>query len=105
MSTDRRPPPRKHALCASCATTLSCAARQHDRPRSCATRPDGRERSRAPGPRPSAHLERILESRPTSSSDAWLDARSAASYLGLTRTALHKLTAARTIPFEQDGPG
>ena len=37
--------------------------------------------------------------------DDWLDARGAASYLGLTLNALHKHTAARTIPFEQNAPG
>ena len=35
----------------------------------------------------------------------WLDAAGAAAHLGLTRDALHKLTAARAIPFEQDAPG
>jgi hypothetical protein len=37
--------------------------------------------------------------------DGWLDAKEAAEYVGLTPAALHKHTAARTIPFEQDGPG
>lgn len=37
--------------------------------------------------------------------DGWLDARGAADYLSMTATALHKLTAARAIPFEQDAPG
>lgn len=36
--------------------------------------------------------------------DGWLTARQAAEYVGLTLHALHKHTAARTIPFEQDGP-
>ena len=35
----------------------------------------------------------------------WLDAAGAAAHLGLTRHALHKLTAARAIPFEQEAPG
>ncbi|HTA98822.1 MAG TPA: excisionase family DNA-binding protein [Solirubrobacteraceae bacterium] len=35
----------------------------------------------------------------------WMTSREAAAYLGLTLTALHRLTAARTIPFEQDAPG
>ena len=35
----------------------------------------------------------------------WLDVAGAAAHLGLTRHALHKLTAARAIPFEQDAPG
>lgn len=38
-------------------------------------------------------------------SDAWLDSKRAAAYLGVSANALHKLTAARAIPFEQDGPG
>ncbi|MGO9972461.1 MAG: helix-turn-helix domain-containing protein [Solirubrobacteraceae bacterium] len=37
--------------------------------------------------------------------DRWLDSRQAAEYLGLSRNALHRLTASRKIPFEQDGPG
>jgi hypothetical protein len=37
--------------------------------------------------------------------DGWLDAKQAATYLSLSIHALHKHTAARTIPFEQDGSG
>jgi excisionase family DNA binding protein len=37
--------------------------------------------------------------------DGWLTTKQAADYLGTTPNALHKLTAARTIPFEQDAPG
>lgn len=37
--------------------------------------------------------------------DGWLTTRQAADHLGVTLNALHKLTAARAIPFEQDGPG
>lgn len=37
--------------------------------------------------------------------DGWLSAKDAAGYLGITVDALHKLTAARDIPFEQDAPG
>jgi excisionase family DNA binding protein len=37
--------------------------------------------------------------------DEWLDSEAAAAYLSLPRTALHKLTAERAIPFAQDGPG
>jgi excisionase family DNA binding protein len=37
--------------------------------------------------------------------DGWLDSTRAAAYLGITRNALHKLTAERRITFEQDGPG
>jgi hypothetical protein len=38
--------------------------------------------------------------------DAWMTAREAAAYLGFASVhPLHKLTAARTIPFAQDAPG
>jgi excisionase family DNA binding protein len=37
--------------------------------------------------------------------DNWLDARAAAAYLGISVDALHKLAAARRLPFEQEGPG
>jgi len=37
--------------------------------------------------------------------DRWLNTRQAADYLGMTLNGLHKLTAARALPFEQDGPG
>jgi excisionase family DNA binding protein len=37
--------------------------------------------------------------------DRWLNTREAAGHLGVSVHALHKLTAARSIPFEQDGPG
>ena len=50
-------------------------------------------------PRLVAHLAPIpLE-------DGWLNAREAASYIGISTNALHKLTAAREIPFEQDCAG
>jgi excisionase family DNA binding protein len=43
--------------------------------------------------------------RPNSADDdGWLNTREAAKYLGITANALHKLTAARAIPFEQEGP-
>jgi hypothetical protein len=38
-------------------------------------------------------------------SDGWLDSKRAAAYLGMTPSTLFKLTAARTIPFEQEVPG
>lgn len=41
----------------------------------------------------------------TSAHDRWLSSAEAAAHLGMTPNALHKLTAARAIPFEQDGPG
>jgi len=37
--------------------------------------------------------------------DGWIDAKQAAAYLGTTLSSLWKLTAAREIPFSQDGPG
>jgi hypothetical protein len=37
--------------------------------------------------------------------DGWLDAKRAADYLGLSIHALHKLTAERAVPFEQEGQG
>ena len=45
----------------------------------------------------------LVAARP--SDDGWMDARAAAEYLALPRSTLHKLTAAREIPFSQDGPG
>jgi len=37
--------------------------------------------------------------------DRWLDTKGAADYLDITVNALHKLTAARAVPFSQDTPG
>jgi excisionase family DNA binding protein len=37
--------------------------------------------------------------------DGWLTTREAADYLGLSVHALHRLTGARTIAFEQAKPG
>lgn len=42
---------------------------------------------------------------PASADDRWLDSRQAAAYLGITKNALHKLTAAKAIRFEQSAPG
>jgi excisionase family DNA binding protein len=41
----------------------------------------------------------------TAPEDRWLTTRQASQYLGLSVPALHRLTARRAIPFEQDGPG
>jgi hypothetical protein len=49
-------------------------------------------------------LERRLK-RAAKTDDGWLDAKRAADYAGLSVNALHKLTAERAIPFEQEGPG
>jgi excisionase family DNA binding protein len=38
------------------------------------------------------------------SEDKWLTTAEAARYLGVSTNALHEFTAAKTIPFEQDGP-
>lgn len=37
--------------------------------------------------------------------DRWLTTAEAAAHIGRTPTALHKLTAARALPFSQDGRG
>jgi excisionase family DNA binding protein len=42
---------------------------------------------------------------PDAGDAGWLTTRQAAAYLGMSVHALHKLTAAREIPFSQDGPG
>jgi excisionase family DNA binding protein len=47
----------------------------------------------------------VREAATTPSDDGWLTTRQAADYLGLTRTALHRHTAERSIPFQQDCPG
>lgn len=49
--------------------------------------------------------ELIREQQQQPQQDGWLDAKRAAGYLSITANALHKLTAAREIPFEQGGPG
>ena len=41
----------------------------------------------------------------TGRADGWLDTRQAADYLGITKAALYRATAERTIAFEQSGPG
>ena len=42
---------------------------------------------------------------PAQPEDAWLTTRQAAEHLGITVNALHKLTSAKAIVFEQDVPG
>jgi len=37
--------------------------------------------------------------------DRWMESAEAARHIGRSISALHKLTAARRIPFSQDGPG
>jgi hypothetical protein len=43
--------------------------------------------------------------RPGPEPDGWLDSKQAAAYVGMTRNALHKRTAAGDIPCEQEVPG
>lgn len=55
-------------------------------------------------------LEQLLAARrqPTgtaTTADGWMDSARAAEYLGISKASLHKLTATRTIQFEQDAPG
>jgi excisionase family DNA binding protein len=53
-----------------------------------------------------AHLASFMPQPATQQEDdRWLGTREAALYLGLSVNALHRLTAARAIPFEQDAPG
>jgi excisionase family DNA binding protein len=47
--------------------------------------------------------DRLMQ--PSEHDDAWLGSKQAADYLGITLDALHKLTAARRIPFEQEAAG
>lgn len=50
--------------------------------------------------------ERLLERSDACIHDAdeWMDARGAATYLGIHRDTLRKLAAQRAIPVHQDGP-
>lgn len=50
------------------------------------------------------HVWKRMEA-PATVQDGWLDTKRAAEYLGITTNGLHKLTASRLIPFEQNGPG
>lgn len=44
-------------------------------------------------------------SGPAADGDGWLGAAEAATFLGVSVNALHKLTARRALPFAQDVPG
>lgn len=61
------------------------------------------------GPDELAELARrlapYLPQQAPAAEDGWLSTREAATYIGITANALHKHTAARTIPFEQEVPG
>ena len=48
---------------------------------------------------------RFATSKGKGGPDRWMTTAEAADYLGMTANALHKLTAARALPFAQDGPG
>ena len=37
--------------------------------------------------------------------DGWIDTKAAGDYLGISRNAIHRMTAERSIPFEQDCAG
>jgi hypothetical protein len=50
-------------------------------------------------------LRPFLESAEPAPVDRWLTTREAAGHLGISVHALHKLTAARAIAFEQSAPG
>lgn len=53
-------------------------------------------------------VDRLMERTDAQNSErtsGWLDARSAAQYLGVHRDTLRKLAAQRAIPTHQDGPG
>ncbi len=53
-------------------------------------------------------VQRLIErsdANPRTSTDEWMDARSAAEYLGIHRDTLRKLAASRGIPTHQEGSG
>ena len=50
-------------------------------------------------------VEAVAERIGARGEDRWLSTQEAADHLGLTPNALHKLTAARAVPFSQDAPG
>lgn len=52
-----------------------------------------------------AVLRPHLQPKQPDATVGWMTSREAATYLGLTLAALHRLTAARAIPFEQDVSG
>jgi excisionase family DNA binding protein len=52
-----------------------------------------------------ARLAPFLPRSGAADEDRWFSTRQAAEYLGISANALHKLTAARAIPFEQERPG
>jgi excisionase family DNA binding protein len=49
-------------------------------------------------------LEPFVKLAASTSFDGWIGSQEADEYLGITRDALHKLTAAHRIPFHQDVP-
>jgi excisionase family DNA binding protein len=49
-------------------------------------------------------LLELIAATPDPQASDWMDARSAAGYLGIHRDTLRKLAAQRAIPVHQDGP-
>ncbi len=47
----------------------------------------------------------LVDGQPPAHEDGWLGVREAAEYLGISTHALHRLTAARQVPFSQDRLG
>jgi hypothetical protein len=52
-----------------------------------------------------ARLAPYLPQPAAAQDDGWLDSAAAARYLGISRAALHRYSAAKTIPCEQDCSG
>ena len=50
-------------------------------------------------------VDRLAPLLPNAGAGEWMTTAQAAAYLGLTTTALHKLTSARLVPFSQEKPG
>jgi excisionase family DNA binding protein len=49
--------------------------------------------------------EKLLPYLPGSTTDSgWMNSRAAADYLGMPISTLHRLVAAKEIPYSQDGP-
>lgn len=55
-------------------------------------------------PRLAHRLAAILREQ-SQSQDGWLDSRQAADYLRVSVSTIHRLTASRSIAFEQSSPG
>ena len=68
-----------------------------------------REQPAEPTPRAAIDVDdlanQIASRLRTPATEGWLNSDAAAAHLGISRNALHKLTAARKLRFEQDAPG